>query len=182
MVVMRRRFFCSILKIPTNHKSIANKINATITIGQKVQAQVSSCVADVGYLVSLMLNDPELNSINGIIPINEEKYIQQLYRRPLRSGEQIQCFVGKVQYSSSYCIIVLTQIKIKGSTVLLSTRPLLKERLPIIKKSILQLLSYMPDSQIQIGIKSSSDEITRYELSLNFSYIKGDSQNLVAQM
>jgi ribosomal protein S1 len=103
---MARRGFCSLVTVFKKSNGLSQVIKSTSPVvpsllkqGQQITAQVLYSMDDIGFIVSI-----ENHPIQGLIPITEHKYIQQMSGRAIKYGDTIKCYVGKV--SSIFSFIV----------------------------------------------------------------------------
>lgn len=62
-----------------------------LQLGQEVIVQVTSAMANIGYLVSVGDYD-----IQALLPLSEQKYVLKHNGRGILYGDKIQCYVSKV--------------------------------------------------------------------------------------
>jgi hypothetical protein len=96
---MAWRGFCSLVTVFKKSNGLGQVIKSTtpamspslLKQGQQVTAQILYSMDEIGYIVSI-----ENHSTQGLIPISEQKYIQQSSGRAMKYGDTIKGYVGKV--------------------------------------------------------------------------------------
>jgi hypothetical protein len=106
---MRRRFLSTLATVIKKSNYLSKetvKLPQNVSLlqpGQEVIVQITSAMANIGYLVSV--GDHE---IQALLPLSEEKYVLKQKDRGIQYGDKIHCFVSKVW---TICCVLMISLK-----------------------------------------------------------------------